>query len=80
MIFNIHSIIFNELQFFGTEGIIHHIAIIVRSTLDYGSTIWDFYLQKDISSIEKIQKQAAGFISRTIHQEKLVQRLQCWMV
>ena len=35
---------------------------LVRSTLEYGSSIWDAYLQKDINSIEKVQRQAARFI------------------
>ena len=37
---------------------------LVRSTLEYGSTIWDPYLQKDINKIEKIQKRAARFIKQ----------------
>ena len=37
---------------------------LVRSTLEYGSSIWDPYLQKDINSIEKVQRQAARFIKR----------------
>ena len=35
---------------------------LVRSTLEYGSSIWDPYLQKDINCIEKIQRQAARFM------------------
>ena len=37
---------------------------LVRSTLEYESSIWDPYLQKDINSIEKVQRQAARFIKR----------------
>ena len=37
---------------------------LVRSTLEYGSSIWDPYLQKDINSIEKIQRQAVRFIKK----------------
>ena len=37
---------------------------LVRSTLEYGSSIWDPYLQKDINCIEKIQRQAARFIKK----------------
>ena len=37
---------------------------LVRSTLEYGSSIWDPYLLKDINSIEKVQRQAARFIKR----------------
>ena len=35
---------------------------LVRSTLEYGATIWDPYLEKDISKIEKIQRKAIRFI------------------
>ena len=35
---------------------------LVRSTLEYGATIWDPYLEKDITKIEKIQKKAVRFI------------------
>ena len=37
---------------------------LVRSTLEYGSSIWDPYLQKDINSTEKVQRQDARFIKR----------------
>ena len=37
---------------------------LVRSTLEYGSFIWDPYLQKDINCIEKNQRQAARFIKK----------------
>ena len=37
---------------------------LVRSTLEYGSSIWDPYLQKDINCIEKFQRQAARFIKK----------------
>ena len=37
---------------------------LVRSTLEYGSSIWDPYLQKDINCIEKIQRQAGRFIKK----------------
>ena len=36
---------------------------LVRSTLEYGATIWDPYLEKDIIKIEKIQRKAVRFIS-----------------
>ena len=35
---------------------------LVRSTLEYGSSVWDPHLQTDIDSLEKIQRQAARFI------------------
>ena len=36
---------------------------IVGSTLEYISVIWYPYLQKDIDKLEKVQRQAARFIS-----------------
>ena len=35
---------------------------LVRPILEYGSSVWDPHLQKDIDSLEKIQRQAARFI------------------
>ena len=35
---------------------------LVHSILEYGSSVWDPHLQKDIDSLEKIQRQAARFI------------------
>ena len=40
-------------------------------TLEYGSSIWDPYLQKDINCIGKIQRQAARFIKRTTDHVKM---------
>ena len=37
---------------------------LVRSILEYGSTVWDPHLAKDINSLEKIQRKAARFIKR----------------
>ena len=37
---------------------------LVCSLLEYGATIWDLYLQKDIDRLERIQRQAARFITR----------------
>ena len=36
---------------------------LVRSTLEYSSIVWDPYLQKDIDKLEKVQRQAARFIT-----------------
>lgn len=36
---------------------------LVRSILDYGSTIWDSYYIKDIEKLERVQRQAARFIT-----------------
>ena len=35
---------------------------LVRSTLEYGATVWDPYYEKDIYKLEKIQRKAARFI------------------
>ena len=40
---------------------------LVRSTLEYGSVVWDPHLQKDIEKIEKIQRKAARFIQKDYH-------------
>ena len=40
---------------------------LVRSLLEYGSIIWDPYVQKDIDKLERIQRQAARFICRDYH-------------
>ena len=36
---------------------------LIKSTLKYMTVIWDPYLQKDIDKLEKVQCQAARFIS-----------------
>ena len=36
---------------------------IVRSTLEYGSIVWDPYMDKDIKILEQIQRKAARFIT-----------------
>ena len=36
---------------------------LIRSTLEYSSIVWDPHLQKDIDKLEKVQRQAARFIS-----------------
>jgi len=36
---------------------------LVRSCLDYGSSIWDPYFTRDIDKIEQVQNQAARFIT-----------------
>ena len=35
---------------------------LVRSILEYGSIVWDPYIQQDIQCIERVQKRAARFI------------------
>jgi len=37
---------------------------LIRSTLEYGATVWDPYLQKDIDRLERIQRQAARFVKK----------------
>ena len=36
---------------------------LVSSILDYGSIVWDPYLKQDIEKLERVQKQAANFIT-----------------
>mgnify|MGYP001822749514 CR=1 FL=1 len=36
---------------------------LVRSALEYGSVVWDPYLQKDIDKIERVQRNGARFIT-----------------
>ena len=36
---------------------------LVRSTLEYSSIVWDPHLQKDIDKLERVQRQAARFIT-----------------
>ena len=36
---------------------------LVRSTLEYSFIVWDPYLQKDIDKLQKVQRQAARFIT-----------------
>ena len=40
---------------------------LVRSVLDYGSIIWDPYLSRDIEKLERVQRQAACFITGDYH-------------
>jgi len=37
---------------------------LVRSTLEYSSVVWDPHLTKDIDRLERVQRQAARFITR----------------
>ena len=36
---------------------------LVRSLMDYGAIIWDPYIQKDVTKLERVQRQAARFIT-----------------
>ena len=36
---------------------------LVRSVLEYSSAVWDPYLRKDVSSLERVQRRAARFVS-----------------
>ena len=40
---------------------------LVRSVLDYESIIWDPYLSRDIEKLERVQRQAARFITGDYH-------------
>ena len=37
---------------------------LIRSSLEYGSTVWDPYLKQDVDSLERVLRQAARFIKR----------------
>lgn len=43
-----------------------------RSVLEYASPIWDPYLQRDIDSLERIQRKAARFTTRDFRQRSSV--------
>ena len=47
-----------------TSGTNIDLLTLVRSTLEYGSVVWDPYIQQDINAIEKVQRQAARFITK----------------
>ena len=40
---------------------------LVRSTLEYGAVIWDPFTQNEINEIERLQRQAASFITNDYH-------------
>ena len=40
---------------------------LVRSVLDYGSIIWDPYLNRNIEKLERVQRQAERFITGDYH-------------
>ena len=40
---------------------------LVRSTLEYGSVVWDPHLQQDVDKLEKVQRKAARFIKKDYH-------------
>ena len=37
---------------------------LIRSSLEYGATVWDPYLKQDVDRLERVQRQAARFIKR----------------
>ena len=37
---------------------------LIRSSLEYGATVWDPYLKQDVDCLERVQRQAARFIKR----------------
>jgi len=43
-----------------------------RSVLEYASPIWDPYLQRDIDSLERIQRKAGRFTTRDFRQRSSV--------
>ena len=38
---------------------------LVRSSLEYGSTIWDSHLKKDVANLEKVNRRALRFVMNT---------------
>ena len=53
---------------------------LIRSTLEYSSVIWDPYPQKDIDKLEKVQCQAASFISGGTLQGIMVELHRCYQI
>ena len=45
---------------------------LVRPHLDYATAAWDPHIEKNISSIEKVQRQAARFVTNTYEKESSV--------
>ena len=48
---------------------------LVRSKLEYGAAIWDPYTKHNIDKIEKIQRRASRFVTRTYEQKASVTEL-----
>ncbi|XP_053398165.1 uncharacterized protein LOC128556626 [Mercenaria mercenaria] len=48
---------------------------LVRSVLDYSSTVWDPYLSKDITRIENIQRRAARFVQNDYRRTSSVSQM-----
>ena len=48
---------------------------LIRSVLDYASTIWDPYLVKDINRLESVQRRAARFVCNNYHRDTSVSHL-----
>ena len=42
---------------------------LVRSTLEYGATVWDPYLEKEIYQLERVQRKAAHLSKKTTKQQ-----------
>jgi len=36
---------------------------LVRSAIEYGTTVWDPYLQQDINPLDRVQRAGARFIT-----------------
>ena len=49
---------------------------LVRPTLEYASTVWNPYHQKDITSLERVQRKAIRFISRNYQRRSSVTDLR----
>ena len=37
---------------------------LIRTSLEYGATVWDPYSKQDVDRLERVQRQAARFIKR----------------
>ena len=48
---------------------------LVRSALEYASIIWDPYLQKDVDSLERVQRKATRWVTSTYDRKSSVSRL-----
>ena len=42
----------------------------VRSTMEYGATVWNTYLKGEIDKLEQIQNRAIRFIKKDLQEQK----------
>ena len=53
------------------------ILTLIRSKLEYSSSVWDPHLRKDIHHLEMVQRRAARFIKRDYSYESSVTHNTC---